>query len=81
VHPMTGDVWCSTNERDDLGDDLRRVAWQEALPDAWWRTRMCAPARGDRLGGVPAVLLVAVAKPLGRALTKKLRQPLSKPRS
>jgi glucose/arabinose dehydrogenase len=22
VHPMTGDVWCSTNERDDLGDDL-----------------------------------------------------------
>jgi glucose/arabinose dehydrogenase len=22
VHPMTGDVWCSTNERDGLGDDL-----------------------------------------------------------
>jgi glucose/arabinose dehydrogenase len=22
VHPQTGDVWCSTNERDDLGDDL-----------------------------------------------------------
>jgi glucose/arabinose dehydrogenase len=22
VHPLTGDVWCSTNERDDLGDDL-----------------------------------------------------------
>jgi glucose/arabinose dehydrogenase len=22
VHPMTGDLWCSTNERDDLGDDL-----------------------------------------------------------
>jgi len=22
VHPMTGDVWCSTHERDDLGDDL-----------------------------------------------------------
>jgi len=21
VHPMTGDVWCSTNERDGLGDD------------------------------------------------------------
>jgi glucose/arabinose dehydrogenase len=22
VHPQTGDVWCSTNERDRLGDDL-----------------------------------------------------------
>jgi glucose/arabinose dehydrogenase len=22
VHPLTGDLWCSTNERDDLGDDL-----------------------------------------------------------
>jgi glucose/arabinose dehydrogenase len=22
VHPTTGDLWCSTNERDDLGDDL-----------------------------------------------------------
>ena len=22
VHPKTGDVWCSTNERDGLGDDL-----------------------------------------------------------
>lgn len=22
VHPATGDLWCSTNERDDLGDDL-----------------------------------------------------------
>jgi hypothetical protein len=22
VHPQTGDVWCSTNERDGLGDDL-----------------------------------------------------------
>jgi len=22
VHPSTGDVWCSTNERDKLGDDL-----------------------------------------------------------
>jgi glucose/arabinose dehydrogenase len=22
LHPMTGDLWCSTNERDDLGDDL-----------------------------------------------------------
>jgi glucose/arabinose dehydrogenase len=22
VHPLTGDVWCSTNERDELGDDL-----------------------------------------------------------
>jgi glucose/arabinose dehydrogenase len=22
VHPVTGDVWCSTNERDRLGDDL-----------------------------------------------------------
>lgn len=22
VHQLTGDVWCSTNERDDLGDDL-----------------------------------------------------------
>jgi glucose/arabinose dehydrogenase len=22
VHPSTGDVWCSTNERDGLGDDL-----------------------------------------------------------
>jgi glucose/arabinose dehydrogenase len=22
VHPTTGDVWCSTNERDELGDDL-----------------------------------------------------------
>jgi glucose/arabinose dehydrogenase len=22
LHPMNGDVWCSTNERDDLGDDL-----------------------------------------------------------
>src|SRR5262249_30809960 len=22
VHPQTGEVWCSTNERDDLGDDL-----------------------------------------------------------
>jgi glucose/arabinose dehydrogenase len=23
VHPLTGDLWCSTNERDDLGDDPR----------------------------------------------------------
>ena len=22
VHPQTGELWCSTNERDDLGDDL-----------------------------------------------------------
>jgi glucose/arabinose dehydrogenase len=22
VHPLTGDLWCSTNERDGLGDDL-----------------------------------------------------------
>jgi len=22
VHPTTGDLWCSTNERDELGDDL-----------------------------------------------------------
>ena len=22
VHPLTGDLWCSTNERDELGDDL-----------------------------------------------------------
>jgi glucose/arabinose dehydrogenase len=22
IHPVTGDVWCSTNERDGLGDDL-----------------------------------------------------------
>ena len=22
MHPLTGDLWCSTNERDDLGDDL-----------------------------------------------------------
>jgi glucose/arabinose dehydrogenase len=22
VHPVTGDLWCSTNERDDLGDNL-----------------------------------------------------------
>jgi glucose/arabinose dehydrogenase len=22
VHPITGDLWCSTNERDELGDDL-----------------------------------------------------------
>lgn len=22
VHPLTGDVWCATNERDGLGDDL-----------------------------------------------------------
>src|SRR5262249_59315724 len=22
VHPQTGDLWCSTNERDGLGDDL-----------------------------------------------------------
>ena len=22
VHPLTGDLWCSNNERDDLGDDL-----------------------------------------------------------
>ena len=22
VHPVTGDLWCSTNERDGLGDDL-----------------------------------------------------------
>src|SRR5262245_53307253 len=22
VHPLTDDLWCSTNERDDLGDDL-----------------------------------------------------------
>jgi hypothetical protein len=22
IHPATGDLWCSTNERDDLGDNL-----------------------------------------------------------
>ena len=22
MHPLTGDLWCSTNERDELGDDL-----------------------------------------------------------
>jgi glucose/arabinose dehydrogenase len=22
IHPVTGDLWCSTNERDDLGDNL-----------------------------------------------------------
>ena len=35
VHPLTGDVWCSTNERDDLGDDL--------VPDFVTRVRDGAP--------------------------------------
>ena len=31
VHPQSGDLWCSTNERDDLGDDL--------VPDFMTRVR------------------------------------------
>jgi glucose/arabinose dehydrogenase len=36
VHPLTGDLWCSTNERDDLGDDL--------VPDFLTRVRDGAPS-------------------------------------
>jgi hypothetical protein len=77
VHPATGDLWCSTNERDGLGDDLvpdhvtrvREGAWY-GWPWYWLGDHEEPRLKGQRpdLAGkatVPDVLLQAHSASLG----------------
>ena len=77
VHPATGDLWCSTNERDGLGDDLvpdyvtrvKEGAWY-GWPWYWLGNHEEPRLRGQRpdLAGkatVPDVLLQAHSASLG----------------
>ena len=45
VHPMTGDLWCSTNERDGLGDNL--------VPDLITRVRTALSTAGPGTTSAP----------------------------
>jgi glucose/arabinose dehydrogenase/cytochrome c2 len=77
VHPGTGDLWCSTNERDGMGDDLvpdyvtrlREGAWY-GWPWTWLGNHEDARLKGQRpdLAGkatVPDVLVQAHSASLG----------------
>ena len=77
VHPATGDLWCSTNERDGLGDDLvpdhvtrvKEGAWY-GWPWYWLGNHEEPRLKGQRpdLAGkatVPDVLLQAHSASLG----------------
>ena len=77
VHPGSGDLWCSTNERDGMGDDLvpdhvtrvREGAWY-GWPWYWLGSHEDPRLRGQRpdLAGkatVPDVLLQAHSASLG----------------
>jgi glucose/arabinose dehydrogenase len=65
VHPQTGDVWCSTNERDGLGDDLvpdyvTRVREGGFYGWPWW---YMGPHEDPRLAGARADLKDKVRTP------------------
>jgi glucose/arabinose dehydrogenase/cytochrome c2 len=77
VHPITGDLWCSTNERDGMGDDLvpdhvtrvKEGAWY-GWPWYWLGNHEDARLKGQRsdLAGkatVPDVLVQAHSASLG----------------
>jgi glucose/arabinose dehydrogenase/cytochrome c2 len=76
VHPTTGDVWCSTNERDGLGDDLVPDYLTRVLPGGFYgwpwfylgdhEDPRHKGARPDLAGRaiVPDVLLQAHSAPL-----------------
>lgn len=77
VHPRTGDLWCSVNERDGLGDDLvpdylTRVPQGSFFGWPWYylgnnedpRQRGKRPDLRGRIA-VPDVLLQAHSAPLG----------------
>jgi glucose/arabinose dehydrogenase/cytochrome c2 len=77
VHPTTGDLWCSTNERDGMGDDLvpdyvtrvKEGAWY-GWPWYWLGNHEDSRLRGQRpdLAGkatVPDVLVQAHSASLG----------------
>ena len=77
VHPTTGDLWCSTNERDGMGDDLvpdhvtrvKEGAWY-GWPWYWLGNHEDARLRGQRpdLVGkatVPDVLIQSHSASLG----------------
>lgn len=87
VHPRTGDVWCSTNERDRLGDDLvpdyvTRVREGGFYGWPWWyigdhEDPRLAGQRPDLRGKVlvPEVLLQPHAASLGIAFDDGARLP------
>ena len=77
VHPATGDLWCSTNERDGMGDDLvpdyvtrvKEGAWY-GWPWFWLGNHEDSRLKGQRpdLAGkatVPDVLVQAHSASLG----------------
>ena len=77
VHPATGDLWCSTNERDGMGDDLvpdhvtrvKEGAWY-GWPWYWLGNHEDARLKGQRpdLAGkatVPDVLIQSHSASLG----------------
>jgi glucose/arabinose dehydrogenase len=65
VHPLTGDVWCSNNERDDLGDDL--------VPDFVTRVR------GGAFFGWPWYYLGANEDPRHRGERPDLKDKITVP--
>lgn len=77
VHPATGDLWCSTNERDGMGDDLVPDYVTRVRAGAWygWPWYWLGNHEDGRLGGhrpdlagkatVPDVLLQAHSASLG----------------
>src|SRR5262245_59766214 len=65
VHPVTGDVWCSTNERDGLGDDL--------VPDFVTRVR------GGAFYGWPWYYLGANEDPRHRGERPDLKDKITVP--
>lgn len=77
VHPKTGDVWCSTNERDGLGDDLvpdyvTRVRAGQFFGWPWYyigdhedpRQRDARPDLKGKVA-IPDVLIQSHSAPLG----------------
>jgi glucose/arabinose dehydrogenase len=65
VHPQSGDLWCSTNERDDLGDDL--------VPDFMTRVR------GGAFYGWPWYYLGANEDPRHRGERPDLKDKITVP--
>jgi len=77
VHPATGDLWCSTNERDGLGDDLVPDHVSRVREGAWygWPWYWLGNHEDPRLKGIrpdlagkatlPDVLLQAHSASLG----------------
>jgi len=77
VHPTTGDLWCSTNERDGMGDDLVPDYVTRVKDGAWygWPWNWLGDHEDPRLKGqrpdlagkatVPDVLIQAHSASLG----------------